>query len=207
MSTPTLYVIGGRPGSGKTTLRQQLLAREVLPSDAFLHDPDAVMASMPGYRAMAQGGAEARRAAFAAYEVKALALAEHQLEQAASTRAHIIYERTLGHPRCLAFLRAQKACGYRIDLRVLHCSAAEALRRVAQRGAEIGRYTPAAAVKKRGEVLRRLWPAYLALADRAEVLHGEGEDFRPILSAVDHRTRIADAEAYRAFCTAREPGG
>lgn len=198
--TPVIYVIAGGIGAGKTSFRKNLLAKGRLPEDAVLHDPDAVMQSLPGYLKMMEETGDAARA-FETWEMPARFLAEEILSAAVWSQRDVIYERTCAIETAPDFLKNIKKQGYRIEMHLLHTDLDTALTRARRREDAEGRHTPQSVIRERYAALLRLWPEYRQIADRIALYDNTDTDspFRPVFAAEGTEERIFAEDLYALF--------
>lgn len=154
-----VHTLGG-PGSGKTRFIETLAQTLPEPKPLFIAF-DRLMESMPDYRADPD-----RQHAFAQHELMARQAGYHLLNQAMQKRSHIVFEHSGANASHLdILLHARQVHGYHIVIVDLQASAATAHRRLEDRQAREGRFTPPHYVEERAAILAPLIPLYQATAD------------------------------------------
>lgn len=175
-STPAMFSMAGIPGSGKSTIISRLALQGVLPENAYTHNPDNVMESLPQYKNDYEriGKVAAREK----WELYARSIAEEYLFVAAvGRRLNIIID--MGFAREGIFELAQMAIreGYSLEVLFVFCSVAEAIRRANERGRHVSEET----IQQRAVFLRDNMFRIGELASRVkcvdnEVAGGYGRD-------------------------------
>jgi predicted ABC-type ATPase len=165
-SQPRIFVVAGGPAAGKTTYIQKQLHAGVFPADAFIHDCDAVMESLPEYQNDLQRVGSV--AAFTAWELPARQLAEEALFAAAQQRQNIIYDRSCALLSSFEFIEklvTQKT--YQLIFYYLEVDTEVAIKRAHAREKATGRHIPTRMIQERINALRKFLPEYQALAIQA----------------------------------------
>ena len=150
---PTIYLIAGCNGSGKTTF-----AREFLPNEVkclrFLNADE-----------MARGISPLKPSAGA---VQAARLLLAQIDKCFSTRETFALESTLSGKTYIRLFKQARKIGFEIELHYLWLSSpAQAIARVRQRVQQGGHHVPAADIRRRFKrSLVLLFEEYLPLASR-----------------------------------------
>ena len=149
---PTVIVLGGVNGAGKTTSSRRLLA-EQLAVTTFVN-ADEIARGLSGF----------------APETAAVAAGRIMLERLndlARQRADFAFETTLAGRTYLPFLRDLRASGYAVELYYFWLPSADvAVNRVRQRVRRGGHDIPEATVRRRyGKSSRNFWTAYRREAD------------------------------------------
>lgn len=122
-SQPTLIIIAGQPGAGKSLLAGAALRGFEGEGGAVLVDIDELRTSHPGYAALQQG--DDRRAAGRVQD-DAGRWGDELLEDARMGRRNIVLDGTLKSPdKAEALCRHFRAQGYRIELRAMATPAEE----------------------------------------------------------------------------------
>ena len=157
---PTIFVMAGIPGAGKTTFVNKMLAEGVFPNNAFILSPDRVMEALPTYQKdFVELGAEE---AFQRWELPARKLAYDFYDMAVANGMDIIQDMGGARWEIYEMLKGLKEQhGYRLQMYWLNTPIEVALARIAQRP----RYTSARMVWERYNVLQSLKSLYLRLCD------------------------------------------
>lgn len=197
-TAPFLYAIAGIPTAGKTTFRNTAIAKGVLPAHAFVHDCDAVMASLPGYQQ--QLAQEGPAAAFNKWELTARELAEQQLQTPIELKRDIIYDRSCALPESYVLIKnLVEQHDYQLIMHLLVINVAEAKKRAIAREKQFGRHSPQAMLAERYQLLKDLWPEYLKLASEAFILDNNSFQQRVIAVYKNKQLSINDKHAYDNF--------
>ena len=168
---PSLYVIGGANGSGKTTVAMTLLPN-VLQVFEYIN-ADAIAASLSPFYPESMA-------------IQAGRLMLNRLQTLAETGADFAFETTLAARSFAPFLRDCKTRDYRINLIYFWLQSSDlAVERVAQRVASGGHSIPEDVIRRRYERGRKnLINLYLPLCDGWAVYENSGADFRLIAKQV-----------------------
>ncbi|MBN8547907.1 MAG: zeta toxin family protein [Deltaproteobacteria bacterium] len=198
--SPRLFATAGNIAAGKTSLLRFLSAAGQLPAaHAVRHDPDAVMSEISAYRSdtLTQPAAAFRR-----WEIPARLLADEILVAAVERRCDVVYDRTCALPDTLEMLRELKQREhYEITMYFVWASVEECLERSKRRERTSRRHVPAEVISERAESLRKLFPAYVELADEVFVYENfDGSGPRHIGSLRGTtRSEVHDLEAFTRF--------
>ena len=140
--TPKAYLLMGGPGSGKSSILDNLVPDR---SNYVVADPDAVKSAMPEYRkAMASGDSSAASKVHG----ESKQITGGIVSQAISGRRNMIYDGTGGNKQEYEKMIASlKTAGYRTSLVMTHVALQEGLQRVALRANETGRRVPPSVVE------------------------------------------------------------
>jgi predicted ABC-type ATPase len=168
---PTIYVIAGSNGAGKTTF-----ATEFLPH--YVHclrflNPDEIARGLSPLQP-------------AAANVKAARILLREIAAAIRARETFAIESTLSGRTYIQLFRRARATGYEIELHYLWlASPNEAIARVRQRVRKGGHNVPVADVRRRfGRSLRRLFDSYLVLADRWVIWDNRKSPAQPLANSL-----------------------
>lgn len=162
---PSLYVIGGANGSGKTTVALTVLPRFLQVFEYV--NADAIAAGLsplnPESMAMQSGW-----------------LMRERLQVLAETGVDFAFETTLAARTFAQFMSVCKTRGYRINLIYLWLPSADlAVERVARRVSSGGHHIPEEVVRRRYERgLKNLVELYLPIADGWMIFDNSGESLR-----------------------------
>ena len=193
-----VYAIAGAPASGKTSFAVSARNNGLLPADAFVHDCDAVMESMPGYQQQLLN--EGSIAAFNSWELPARELAEQQLKQQVAAKNSIIYDRSCALTSSYEFLKdLVQNKHYKLIMHLLYIDVNEACIRAKQRETIIGRYTSEIMVSERLTMLSSLWPEYLKIATEATILDNTDVTPRLVATYKQKNLHVHDPEMYSKF--------
>lgn len=166
-----VYSTAGIPAAGKFTFIAQLITNSILPSNAFLLNPDSIMEFLPEYQEdVARFGAES---AFARWEEPSVDLAYELLDTARLMGLDIIIDMGLARPESLDLIQQLKyKDGYRITIYWLDTPIDVALERIRHRK----RHTPIEMVRSRALILSGLRAKYYALADEFHTIPYHRQD-------------------------------
>jgi predicted ABC-type ATPase len=158
---PTVIVLGGVNGAGKTTSSRRLLA-EHLGVPSFVNADEiarGLNAFAPQDAALAAGRLMLQR-----------------LKELAQGRANFAFESTLAGRTYLPFLQELKLAGYTIEVHYFWLRFPElAVERVRNRVASGGHGIPEPTIRRRyGSSLRNFWRAYRGMADAWYVYDNSG---------------------------------
>lgn len=187
--TPTIYLIAGCNGAGKTTFAKEFLPREVNCLRFF--NADEIARGLSPLQPSA-GAAKAARLLLA--EVRD-AIEAHHTFGLESTLSGLTYVRTLVNAR------ERK---YSLKLFYLWLpSTAVAIRRVRERVRKGGHSVPAADIRRRYQrSLYNLVRHYLPLADEWTIFDNSGREPRLVADAAGGRHRVMDETRYRRIQSA-----
>jgi len=172
-SPPTIYLIAGCNGAGKTTF-----AREFLPTEVkclrFLNADEIARGLSPF-----NPGASA---------VKAGRLLLQEVHESLRRRQTFALETTLSGRSYVRIFRQARLLGYEIELHYLWLSSpVQAIARVRQRVRQGGHHVPAADIRRRFKrSLVHLTDDYLPLASRWVVWDTRGGPAKPLAFSVTH---------------------
>lgn len=114
--TPTLVIVAGEPGAGKSTLRDAL-KNELGAQGVAVIDQDAIRTNHPRFRALSL--ADDKTAAMLT-NTDAGAWVERALDDARRRRVNVALESTMRNPEhALQMVKQFKAAGYRVEVRAL----------------------------------------------------------------------------------------
>lgn len=170
---PTIYVIAGCNGAGKTTFAREFLPKEVK-CLRFLNADEIARGLSPF------------KPSNSAVQAARLLLA--QIEDSLSERETFALETTLsGHTYIRLFIRAREL-GYEIELHYLWLSSpAQAIARVRQRVQQGGHHVPATDIRRRFKrSLAHLLNDYLPLASRWAVWDSRGLPAKRLAISDEH---------------------
>jgi predicted ABC-type ATPase len=162
-SQPLIFVVAGGPAAGKTTYIQKQLHAGVFPANAFIHDCDAVMESLPEYQDDLQRLGPVL--AFTNWELPARELAEAALFAAVERKQNIIYDRSCALMSSFEFIKSlvnQKA--YQLFFYYLEVDTEVAIKRAYTREKTTGRHIPTHVIEDRINAVQQFLPDYQALA-------------------------------------------
>jgi predicted ABC-type ATPase len=173
MSTPTIYLIAGCNGAGKTTFARELLPKEVKCLRFFNADE------------IARGLSPLKPSAGA---VQAARLLLQQIEESLRRRETFALESTLSGKTYLHLFRRARRLGYEIELHYLWLSSpAQAIARVRQRVRMGGHDVPEADIRRRFKrSLVHLMGDYLSLATRWVVWDNRGLPAKRLAFSTTH---------------------
>lgn len=185
--SPTIYVLAGGPGSGKTTFRREAFKLGTFNTNMHLHEPDEVMRVIPEYQnAINQEGLTSEeyinvlQKARADWNEPALALANEMLKTALGKRMDIIYECTCAMSESYNFLKEAKALGYKIIFRAFYTDIQTALVRTNERAKAEGRTLPDNITINRSKKFAKLFVQYKELADETYLFKSEENKFTEV---------------------------
>jgi predicted ABC-type ATPase len=158
---PTVIVLGGVNGAGKTTSAQKLLA-DRLGVRSFTN-ADEIARGLSGFAP--------ERAAVAAGRIML-----QRLNELARERVDFAFESTLSGRAYLAFLRNLRESGYAVEVYYLWLRSADlAITRVRQRVLRGGHNIPEETIRRRyGRSIQNFWTAYRREADSWFVYDNSG---------------------------------
>jgi predicted ABC-type ATPase len=165
-SSPKLVFITGGVASGKTTLYHHLVATQQLACKCSyaLHDPDLIMAKLPGYAQACRNG---EISAWSRFEYQAYELSMTALRVAVGARFNVVAMRTLAHetlPDLLEDMVTQR--GYELDLHILDVPLQRSLDYAARRADRDGRFISPEIIRERYDKTMERLPRLQALATR-----------------------------------------
>jgi len=194
---PTLYLVGGDPGVGKSTLRQSFQLQGTLPNSVVLCDADIVMGRSREYHHDRQ--ALGAQAAYEKWQESAQAFSRALLTIGFNQRWNILYEGSLDADTYF-FLRNAAAQGYSTDLTLLHIPT-EVLQQRIQEGKE--HYDHSRHHHHRdGNLTAGLAPYLIDVADKISVYDNSSsvDRFRPIARKENNGNLIVtDEESFAHF--------
>ncbi|HVK08343.1 MAG TPA: zeta toxin family protein [Gemmataceae bacterium] len=184
---PTVVVLGGINGAGKTTSARPLLV-EVLGCPAFVN-ADEIARGLNGFAP--------EDVAFDAGRIML-----ERLRQLSTEGADFAFETTLAGRSYLPFLRRLKVKGYRIELHYVWLASPElAVGRVRTRVARGGHHIPEATISQRfPRTINNFWSAYRSEADSWAVYDNSG--LGPMLTAAGAGpdiARVSDPVGWESF--------
>lgn len=185
---PSLYVIGGANGSGKTTVALTVLPRFLKVFEYV--NADAIAAGLsplnPESMAMRSGR-----------------LMLERLQSLTEMGVDFAFETTLAARTFVHFIEDCKARGYTINLIYLWLPSADlAVERVAKRVASGGHHISAEVVRRRYERgLKNLVGLYLPISDGWMIFDNSAEEFRLIAECIiDEQPSIYDQTIWNQIC-------
>jgi predicted ABC-type ATPase len=172
-TTPTIYLIAGCNGAGKTTFAQEFLPTEVK-CLRFLNADE-----------IARGLSPLKPSAGA---VRAARLLLTQVDECLCRRETFALESTLSGKTYIRLFRRARQLGYEIELHYLWLSSpAQAIARVRQRVQQGGHHVPAADIRRRFKrSLVHLLDEYLPLATRWAVWDSRGLPAKRLAISLQH---------------------
>jgi predicted ABC-type ATPase len=187
---PTVVVLGGINGAGKTTSSQTLLADQ-LAVLSFVN-ADTIARGLNAFRPEA--------AALQAGRVMLV-----RLKELAAERVDFAFETTLAGKTYLPFLRSLRENGYSVELNYFWLRSADlAVSRVRARVRKGGHDIPEDTIRQRyGRSLSNFWERYRHEAD-AWYVYDNSED-KATLIAAGHRSdppEVGDSASWKAFSEA-----
>lgn len=186
---PTVYVIAGANGAGKTTFARVFLPRYA----ACVHfvNADLIAAGLSPFDPAAAGVAAGR-----------LVLAE--IARHIQADSDFAFETTLSGRTYLSVLRRAKSAGYTVVLIYLWLPSADlAVARVSDRVSRGGHHVPEADVRRRfGRSLRNLFGDYRRLADTLLFFDNSKQRARPIFLEHHGTTEVFEPTLYRLLTEA-----
>lgn len=185
---PTLIVLGGVNGAGKTTAARSLLAN-TLRVMTFVN-ADVIAQGLSGFDPSASA-------------VRAGRVMLDQLKELAARRANFAFETTLAGKSYAAWLDTLRATGYRVHLFYFWLRTPElAIERVATRVKKGGHHVPDATIRQRyGRSLHNLFDLYMPVVSGWKV-YDNSVGVQPRLIARGQRNRppiIVDHEAWTSI--------
>ena len=171
--TPTIYLIGGCNGAGKTTFAREFLPKEVK-CLRFLNADEIARGLSP--------------LAPAAAAVKAARLLLEEFRACVLKRQTFALESTLSGRTYIRLLRDAKSNGYRIELHYLWLAKpTQAIARVRERVRKGGHAVPVADIRRRfRRSLEHLVADYLPLADDWQVCDNSGSQAHVLATSRSH---------------------
>ena len=198
MPYPIIFAVAGIPASGKSSFIQKKIREKFFPEEVFIHDCDAVMASLKGYQSDLQSLGSA--IAFQNWEVPARALAESMLMEAVHAKKNIIYDRSCALQSSYLFLKeVVELHRYTLVMHVLTVSNEAALFRAKEREKETGRQVPKDFFLERKKGLKALWPAYLKLAKQCYLYDSNTRPLELIANGCGAELTVLDKKKYEIF--------
>ncbi len=185
---PSLYVIGGANGSGKTTVSLTLLPRFLQVSEYVNADSIASGLSPLNPESMA---------------VQSGRLMLKRLQALAAADVDFAFETTLAARTFARFIEGCKTRGYTISLIYLWLPSADlAVERVAKRVASGGHNIPVEVVRRRYERgLKNLVGLYLPISDGWMIFDNSAEESRLIAECIiDEQPSIYDQTIWNQIC-------
>lgn len=177
---PRLVVIGGGLGCGKNTLLAIKQQQKSLPSSYVLHEPDEVMARLPGFQQQAEIDPQD---AFAHWELVARNIANELTHLAFKNRFHHVYVRSLSLVDSLETLyQAKHHWGYFLEVHIVQCSLPKALKRIQQREQTLSRHIAPMLIEERYEQLQQNLSYIQKLSDSFEIWNNEQDNILPVLT-------------------------
>ena len=187
---PTIYLIAGCNGAGKTTFAKEFLPKEVKCLHFFNADE------------IARGLSPLDPAAGAA---KAARLLLGEIRDAIQSRQTFGLETTLSGLTYVRTLTRARGRGYAVKLYYLWLpSAAVAIRRVRERVRKGGHFVPTADIRRRyTRSLRNLLRHYLPLTDEWTIFDNTSQAPRLVADGAGGSTRVVDEATYRQIHSSR----
>jgi predicted ABC-type ATPase len=170
---PTIYLIGGCNGAGKTTFAREFLPKEVK-CLRFLN-ADEIARGLSPFDPGAAG-------------VQAARILLIQIKECVRRKETFALESTLSGKTYIRFLREAKKSGYKLELHYLWLSnPAQAIARVKQRVLQGGHHVPAQDIRRRFKRSQlHLVNDYLLLADNWAVWDSRNLPAKKLASSVRH---------------------
>ncbi len=174
---PMLYLIGGAPGSGKSTLRKSFQQKGILPSTVLLCDADTVMERSREYDEDQQ--ALSTQIAYRKWREPAQAFSHALLTFGFKQRWNILYESPLTDADIYFFLRNAAIRGYRTDLTLLYAPPEVLGQRIEQRKED---YHGLSKYLRDGRFTAGLAPYLIDIVDSLSVYDNssDADRFRPV---------------------------
>jgi predicted ABC-type ATPase len=169
---PILFAIGGSPGAGKTTWRQQVYGQM---TNVHLHDMDEVLVRLPGYQKDLE--LKEPKEVFEKWWPLAREISEKLVQYAIESKYSIVYDRTCGAEGSYFHFIHAKNQGYHISLIGLCIDADLAYARVAEREKQTKRGMTQAIVDEYRARFSALWPHYLLLANEVALYESNDLSF------------------------------
>lgn len=163
VKSPFFIHLCGVPGSGKSKYSHQMV--EDL-SDTFLLRFDDVMESLSGYQK--DFGTKGPVQAFEIWELPARTIGYHLLAELVSEKRNVLFDHSAAFRNHVELLQEVKHLNFRVEMHYLLCETDIARKRVRERNASGGRFTPERLVGERYELLQELIPQYKAIVDSFE---------------------------------------
>jgi diamine N-acetyltransferase len=195
-TNPKIIVLGGGPGSGKTTFRKKHLHKGSN-NNYYIHDMDETLVLLPGYQEMFQREGTVR--AFEAWWPIAQQVIDILMVYATQNKLNIIYDHTCGSEGSYLSLKNAREQGYRIVLYGFYVEEEKLLQRVLERSIDEGRLVSKEIVS---EYLRRfstLWLCYLKIVDQATLYNNNGLEYKEIFSVQNGKPNVFNYGDYRNF--------
>lgn len=156
---PVIHATCGIPGAGKTTFVDLKLKNRTFPSNAFILNPDRVMAVLPEF--IDDKEKYGAQKAYEKWEMPCRDLAYELAERAIAQRSHIIKDMGCVRPENLEMLQRIKQSGYALHIHYIECDIETAKSRVHQRDFQISDNE----IHARHESLQNILPQYRMFAD------------------------------------------
>lgn len=140
VADPSLIMMGGGSGAGKTTIRAVLDAAGLLPKNRTEIDPDFIMAELTDYKKKQAAG---DLCAAGEFHDQASDYAEILFNEAIAARYHVLYDGTM-KTAFSSLKRIQRGvdANYSVVMAAVSCDTTEAVKRVYNRAVATNRWVP-----------------------------------------------------------------
>lgn len=192
---PKIIMLGGVPGAGKTTYRENHL-RIGLANNYYVVDIDEILVLLPGYREAKKSDPET---AFKTWLPTARQIANAMMDFAAQNRLNVVYDRVCGTEESYFSLKNAHGQGYSITLYGFYAEEEKVLQRVKNRALNGGQSISQEIVIDHLHRFSTLWPHYLKLADKAFLLDNNAFEYKIIFSLQNKKSEVFDYSAYKKF--------
>jgi predicted ABC-type ATPase len=198
-SEPTLYMMGGGPAAGKSSIIKTGDVKH--PDRHVLANPDVFKEDIPEYRdGLAAGD---HRAARMAHEESSY-LNKQVMRAAANNRQDVVWDGTGDNSlsKLESQVRVFREAGFKVQADYVTCDTDTAVQRAKARGEKTGRHVPEEPIRETHARVSEIWPEAVArgLFDRSD-LYDTTSGGKPVLIASARGTAIdiKDRAAYQRF--------
>ena len=160
---PQLIAIGGGPGAGKSFFYEYLNQYAQLPDGYILHDPDALLQSIPEYH---EDYNQDPIGAFQRWELLARRMSHELLLEALVNGHSVVYVRTLAYADSLDLIDyCKRVLGYKVTIHLLTCPVDLAIQRAIARQDALNRHLSSELIIQRHKTVTAHLPRLRKMAD------------------------------------------